>query len=64
MIYTTLRDNKANDIDIELYCEETITAVGSLFSDDEKYLDNWRNTDYNKLHEDYSQRMNNNRGHE
>lgn len=55
MIYTTLKANKENEIDVALYCDEVITAVGALFG--EGYLDKYDYTEWDKLMADYTDRQ-------
>lgn len=55
MIYTTLKENRKNNIDLALYCEETIFVVANLLPDSEKYYDEWEETDFDKVYIDYSE---------
>ena len=57
MIYTTLKANREANIDIAIYCDDTIAPVGELFDESGKYMDKHDYTDWDKLLEDYTDRQ-------
>ena len=62
MLYTSLRNNQKNNIDVASWYEECISAVANLFdnngySEDNKYLEsNLEWTDFDKLEKDFSKK--------
>ena len=55
IIYTTLKQNRANDVDFVEYCDECFTQVGGLFG--EEYVDEYDYTDWDKLWNDFTDKQ-------
>lgn len=52
MIYTTLKQNRENNIDFVQYVDETVYQVGHMFEDE--YIDKHGYTDWERLEKDFS----------
>ena len=55
IIYTTLKQNRANDVDFVEYCDECFTQVGSIFG--EKYIADDGYSNWDKLWNDFTDKQ-------